>query len=341
MDSVTKQKLTADDIQRFVHDGLGPDVAVTGHDEFTDGYYNAAHAVTLADGRQVVLKVAPLPGVRVLRYEFDLMRTEIEFYERAAAAGVPLPRLWHADPEAGVMIMERLGGVSFEVARAEMSAAELLQIRRRIGEVSALITRVRGELFGYPRRDGRTRRGSWRESFLEIIADILADATELERDVTRPVSEVLAVFERHGELLDEVTEPVLVHFDLWDGNVFVKQDGDGWMVDGFIDGERALYGDPIAELVSMITFIKAEEEVAAVIDGYLGRPLTAREELRLCLYRCYLWLILVVEPGVRGYPAEFEEQLLGWVLPLLTADLARLDEAADQQEQQRLSAPKA
>ena len=327
MDSVTKQKLTADDIRRFVHDGLGPGVAVTGHDEFTDGYYNAAHGVTLADGRQVVLKVAPLPDVRVLRYEFDLMRTEIEFYERAEAAGVPLPRLWHADPEAGVMIMERLGGVSFEVAKAEMSAAELLQIRRRIGEVSALITRVRGEVFGYPRRDGRTRRGSWRESFLEIIADILADAAELKRELTRPASEVLATIERHGPLLDEVTEPVLVHFDLWDGNVFVRRDADGWTVEGFIDGERAFYGDPIAELVSLISFI-GPEEAAAVVDGYLGRPLSEREQLRLCLYRTYLWLILVVEPGVRGYPAEFEEQLLGWVLPLLTADLARLDEAA-------------
>jgi aminoglycoside phosphotransferase (APT) family kinase protein len=327
MDSVTKRKLTAADIRRFIHDGLGAEVVVTGHDEFTDGYYNAAHGVTLADGRQVVLKVAPEADVRVLRYEFELMRTEIEFFERAAGVGVPMPRLWHADPQSGVMIMERLDGVSFSEAKKEMSPAELKDVRRRIGELSALINRVPGELFGYPRRDGRTRSGSWRESFLAIIADILDDAAEFERDLTRPVSEVRALFEQHGPRLDEVTGPVLVHFDLWDGNVFVRSTPQGWEVDGFIDGERAFYGDPLAELVSLISFV-GPEEADAVVDGYLGRPLTEAEQVRLCLYRTYLWLILAVEPAVRQYSAEFEKELLGWVLPLLAADLERLESAA-------------
>jgi Ser/Thr protein kinase RdoA (MazF antagonist) len=124
-----------------------------------------------------------------------------------------------------------------------------------------------------------------------------------------------------------VTEPVLVHFDLWDGNVFVRRCADSWEIDGFIDGERAFYGDPLAELVSLISFI-GPEEAEAVVDGYLGRPLTDAEQLRLCLYRTYLWLILAVEPAVRQYPADVEKEMLGWVLPQLAADLERLEASA-------------
>lgn len=329
MDSVTRRALGPDDIRAYIRGGLGDDAEVIAHEEFTDGFYNAAHGVRLADGRELVLKVAPPPDVKVLTYEFDIMRTEIEFFARAEPAGVPVPRLWHADADGGVIIMERLDGVSFAKAKEEMSAEELIAIRTEIGRLSARITGVPGELFGYPRRDGRTRAKSWRESFLQMIADILADGQELASVLPRTASEITAALERHAPLLDEVSEPMLVHFDLWDGNVFVRRGERGWEVVGFIDGERAFYGDPIAELVSMVAFCGADEG-AAVVDGFLGRPLTAAEELRLCMYRTYLWLILLVEIGVRHYPADTAQGIVDWATPLLVADLARLDDAAAQ-----------
>lgn len=326
MESVTKPRLDGDDIARLIRLGLGDGVEVVEHTEFTDGYFNAAHGVRLADGRDVVLKVAPAAGLKLLRYEVDLMRTEIEFFQRAAAAGVPLPKLWYADPGSGIMIMERFGGVSFELAKKDMSDADRLRVRHEIGRWSKRITGVPGELFGYPRADGRTREGAWSDAFLAMIADILADAAELDRKLPRTVSEVAEAFERHRASLDAVAEPRLIHYDLWDGNVFVRQEADGWHVEGFIDGERAFYGDPIAELVSLISFIP-DDEAGAVVDGFLGRALTDGEELRLAMYRAYLWLILLCEAPVRQYPPEFEAELHGWVTGRLVADLAAMDAA--------------
>jgi aminoglycoside phosphotransferase (APT) family kinase protein len=330
MESITKPRLDGDDIARLIRLGLGDGVEVVEHTEFTDGYFNAAHGVRLGDGREVVLKVAPAAGLKLLRYEVDLMRTEIEFFERAYGAGVPLPKLWYADPAAGIMIMDRLGGISLELAKNDMGDADRLRVRHEIGRWSRRITEVPGELFGYPRRDGRTRRRAWSDAFLAMIADILADAAELERVLPRAVSEVARAFERHRASLDEVTEPRLIHYDLWDGNVFVRRTsdgrGDGWQVEGFIDGERAFYGDPIAELVSLISFIP-DDEAAAVVDGFLERALTPGEQLRLAIYRSYLWLILLCEAPTRRYPPEFEAELHGWVTERLVADLAWMDAA--------------
>ncbi|MFC7761654.1 phosphotransferase family protein [Catellatospora bangladeshensis] len=238
-------------------------------------------------------------------------------------AGVPLPRMWHADPERGVMVMERLRGVSFEQAKKTMDPAHVLEIRRELGRISAAITAVPGERFGYPRRDGRTRSGSWRESFLQYIEDILGDATGSDRPLPRPAAEIRELVHRHAPLLDEVTAPALVHFDLWDGNVFVVADGDGWRVEGIIDGERAFYGDPVAELVSLVSFVP-EAEAAAVLDGFLGRALTPSEQIRLWLYRSYLWLILIAETAVRGYPEKENAELMAFATGMLSSDLAEL-----------------
>lgn len=327
MESVTKPKLDGTEIARLIRLGLGDTAEVVEHIEFTDGYFNAAHGVRLGDGRDVVLKVAPPAGLKLLRYEVDLMRTEIEFFQRASSAGVPLPRLWYADPHSGVMIMDRLTGISLELAKKDMPDADLLRVRHEIGRWSRRITEVTGDLFGYPRLDGRTRRSGWTEAFLEMIADILADAADMDRTLPRTVSEVAAAFERHGARLAAVAEPRLVHYDLWDGNVFVRQEAGGWHVEGFIDGERAFYGDPLAELVSLISFLPADE-AAAVVDGFLGRALTVDEEVRLAMYRSYLWLILLCEAPTRQYPPEFEAELHRWVTERLVADLSFMDSAA-------------
>ncbi|MEV0459940.1 phosphotransferase family protein [Catellatospora methionotrophica] len=326
MRSITKPVLSDADITRLIRQGLGDDVVVTEHEEFTDGFFNAAHAVRLSDGREVVLKVAPKKGLTMLTYEVDLMHAEIEFFQRAATAGLPLPRMWHADADTGVMVMERLRGTSLEQAKHTMAAEHLLAVRHELGRIGAAITTVTGAHFGYPRRDGRTRSVSWRASFLCFIDDILADATATDRPLPRPAARIRELVLRHAPLLDAVTVPALVHYDLWDGNVFVLPDGDGWRVEGIIDGERAFYGDPLAELVSLTSFAP-QDQAAAVVDGFLGRALHPDEEIRLAMYRVYLWLILVAETAVRGYPEQENAELLAWSSERLAKDLGALDGA--------------
>jgi hypothetical protein len=46
--------------------------------ELKDGLYNAAYRIELEDGQTAILKVAPSDHVRVLRYEKEIMRAEVE-----------------------------------------------------------------------------------------------------------------------------------------------------------------------------------------------------------------------------------------------------------------------
>ena len=105
--------------------------------------------------------------------------------------------------------------------------------------------------------------------------------------------------------LDTVEVPVLTHFDLWAGNVFVARSAGTARLEALIDGERAFWGDPLAELASTALFANPAKDFD-FLDGYAqaaGEPLVLddRARLRLTLYRTYLYLIMTVEAAPRGY----------------------------------------
>ncbi|NEE00678.1 phosphotransferase family protein [Phytoactinopolyspora halotolerans] len=320
MDSRTKRRLPAAELVELVKraTGMGADVA----SEFTDGYFNAVYAVTLDDGRDAVLKIAPDPAVTLLRYEVDLMHAEWEFFARAAEVGVPVPGVIAADPDEGYLLLERLTGTSLESTKRSMTAAQLETVRRELGELCSRLGRATGPVFGYPRRDGHSQSDRWRTSFLTMVDDILTDAVEYQRELPAPAGTVRRLIAQRADVLDEVTTPVLVHFDLWDGNVFVVPDGDGYRVEGVIDGERAFYGDPIAELTSLAIYTDPAQ-MPGLLDGFLGRPLTGSESTRLRLYRIYLYLIMVTEGATRDYPDEYEP-IRRFTLQHLDTELGRL-----------------
>ncbi len=81
MYSLSKTPVSAASAQDIVAHHLGSSARVQSFTELTDGYFNAAYRVELADGLVFVLKVAPPADVRVLRYERDIMIIEC-YYRR-------------------------------------------------------------------------------------------------------------------------------------------------------------------------------------------------------------------------------------------------------------------
>src|SRR4051812_34337246 len=78
-----------------------PAARIAGLTPLPGGTYNTLHTVELTDGARLVLKVPPPPAVPKLRYERELLRGEALVYESASAAGVPAPRVVHAEYDDG------------------------------------------------------------------------------------------------------------------------------------------------------------------------------------------------------------------------------------------------
>ena len=89
MESMTKNRQDKAVLGRMVEKVFAP-VEMTGYQELTEGYYNVAYALTLSDGREVILKVAPRPDVRIMSYERNIMRSEVDAMLLQTASGMPI-----------------------------------------------------------------------------------------------------------------------------------------------------------------------------------------------------------------------------------------------------------
>lgn len=65
--------------------------------ELSGGGFAAVWRAILADGRDVVVKIGPAAGARLLRYERGLIAAEAAYFRtvRAGAPGVPVPEMLH------------------------------------------------------------------------------------------------------------------------------------------------------------------------------------------------------------------------------------------------------
>ena len=322
---MTKRDLTRDDLQTVLRCAFGEDGEIAETQEFTDGWFAAVHGVRLVNGQEVVVKASPPADLPMLRYEVDLPHIEREFYRLAGAAGVPVPAVRYSDADGGYLITDWLRGTSLRILAPGMAPESLKALRKDIAAMLARLHSVTSPWFGYLRRDGHTHASTWRESFLIMIEDIVADAIDLRQELPAPAATIEKVIRRNADVLDEVTVPALIHYDLWDGNIFVRPMNGGHVVEGVIDGERAFFGDPIADFV-VLNGLEDERYAASIMEGYWGeaRQWTESERARLRLYTMYLDIIMLTEGAVRQFDPAEHDDILRWATGRLAANLAEL-----------------
>ncbi len=298
----SKSRAQIETLARRAFDGLGLAAGEPALRELKDGWFNAAYALVLADGREVILKIAPPPGAEVMGYERDLMATEVATMRRVRAnPAVPVPAvLFHDDSreicDSPWFVMERIAGDVLDHVRKALAPDVAAAIDRELGAILRELNGLRGEWFGYPGNPA-LRASTWRAAFVAIVESVLADAARKDVEFAWPVARIRAIVDAHAPSLDEVREPHLVHWDSWDSNVFVS----GGRVRGLIDFERALWADPLMEaLFRGLTW----SGVTDAMRGY-GKDTFTDDELRRCwLYTLHLGLVMETECAYRAYPGD-------------------------------------
>lgn len=288
--------------------GIDP-ATVTSSDEVAEGTFNTVYRIGLPD-EDLMLKVSPDPAAPVLSYEQSLIRTEAAFY-RAALGKAPVPEVMYAGDD--FLLMTALPGTTWLSQTKAITGDERARLRRELGGILASLHTVTGTGFGYPQK-GLTE--TWSAAFLSMIDDVLGDAARFDVQLPRPAEAVRQLVLDRVDLLDGVRTPHLIHFDLWDGNILVE----GGQITGLVDGERAFWGDPVAEFVSLSLFGTVDD---ALLAGY-GGSLDDDARQKLSLYRVYLYLIMFVEGTPRGYEGPEHEQMSRLVRRHLFAELDAL-----------------
>lgn len=301
MESSTKRKLTEAEWSAIAQKAFGQ--AAIAAVELTDGWANAAYLVTLEGGKQVIVKVAPPAGTKLMSYEQGLMTAEVEVLQLVKKAGtVPVPAVYAHDVSESIVdceyfIMEKLEGEPYNKVKGSLTEEQHKRIDYELGVYNRQLNDIRGDRFGlYAAAEGSVI--TWRETFMNLLLGVLADGEREGVILPADYAAVRKEASRRAVALDEIVEPRLIHWDLWDGNVFIK---DG-KVSGIIDFERALWGDPLME-----HYFSHFNLSPGFLEGYGIKELSPAQLRRRALYDLYLDLILRIECPFRQY--ENQEHL--------------------------------
>jgi len=322
MKSLSKTPLDLETAQKIAHHHLGSHAQIGAFEELTDGMYNSAYLLELRDGQKKVLKIAPPDACRVLRYERNIMQAEVEVLRLVRAhTEMPVPGVLCYDTSRALIqndyyIMEFVPGIAYHKLRPQLSPAEQGAIDRQTGIYLRQLNAIHGTGFGPFAFPGQLVP-TWREAFDRLLKDILADGQDFPVELPLPYDEIYARLAARYSSLDEVQIACLVHWDLWDGNIFV--DPETKRITGVIDFERALWADPLME----VNF-GAFGENPAFLAGYGLEMLdTPARQCRRTLYNIYLFLIMVIECYYRHYEDNGQEM---WAREQLCQQLERLEQ---------------
>jgi aminoglycoside phosphotransferase (APT) family kinase protein len=308
MESKTKNKKSRAQIERMAErafGGLGLAPQDDAVNELKLGWFNAAYEVRLADGRAVILKIAPPPAAEVMQYEKNIMATEVAAMRRVRQnPAIPVPEIFYYDNhhdlcDSDYFFMEKVEGDTLEHVIAALAPDVRAGIERQIGAIIREINGFGGVYFGY---DGNPalRGTTWRATFGVLMEALLADAARKGASFDFGYDELRAAVNKHAAALDEVTTPCLVHWDAWNPNFFVR---DG-KVTGIIDFERALWAEPLMEAQFRQFRQFGVDGVSESMRGYGKTEFTFAEEQRSRLYALHLTLTMNVECYYRNYDTD-------------------------------------
>jgi aminoglycoside phosphotransferase (APT) family kinase protein len=317
MESQTKNRKTRPQIEAMAARAFAGMALADGDDavfELKDGWFNASYSVRLADGREVILKIAPPQGAEVMLYEKNIMATEVASMRLVRKnPAIPVPEIYFLDDahdlcDSDYFFMEKIHGDNLEHVKTSLPAETLEAIERRIGEIIREINGFPGTYFGY---DGNPdlRANTWKEAFVKIVDSVLEDGSQKNVVYDYSYDELRAAVLKHAPALEEISTPCLVHWDAWDPNFFVK---DG-RITGIIDFERALWAEPLME--AQFRLLSFGAGVTNSMRGYGKTSFTFAEEQRNHLYSLHLALVMNTECYYRNYDTDsvynISRQLMG------------------------------
>ena len=213
--AITKNTQTPAQLEAIVAEAF-PGLTLTAARELTEGMCNAAYRLTLSDGREVILKIAPAGGAGLLRNEIRMMCAEVAAMGLVRSHGAArVAEVYRHDDSCRVcsseyFLMEALPGQSLFALRDSLPSAQVAELHREIGQLSRRVSGIRGEAFGML-GDRSHRFARLYDFFAYLLGNVLSDAAAKQVDTAVPAETILQALARDAACFDEVTAPSLIH----------------------------------------------------------------------------------------------------------------------------------
>lgn len=304
---ITKCIQTKENIMRMAKAAF-PQRGMPQIEELTEGMCNVAYRLTYEDGFRTILKISSPILTGFMTNECHLMDAEVKAMELAAQLpGIKVASIYTYDTtrslcEGDYFFMECLEGTSWISIVDSLEEEVNSKLRVEVGQLQKQIATITNSTFGLL-GDADHQFNKLYDFICFLINNVLTDAEKRNVVIGTSKKEILEALERDKLFFESVRTPTLVHWDMWEGNIFVK---DG-RVSGIIDWERAMWGEPY-----MDDRFREHNRHSDFLKGFGIYELSEEELRRICWYDALLYLTMMTEATYREYEDDGQYQ---WIKP--------------------------
>lgn len=313
MHSRTKARVTHEQILEMINVANIKDFLR--YEELTGGEFNVAYMI-YTKGGNFILKIGPHKGTITLTHEKGIMDVELWVYDQLRKnTDIKIPQIIHSGYEVignHWFIMSELPGKL--LCDANLNYEQMYHWQYEFGQALAQIHNIKNDKYGYMQVG---LHNSWKDAYYDMIFTLIEDADK-QGNMLPELSQILRFIRKWEPALDDVKTPRLVHYDLFNNNVFIDDNGN---FAGLIDTERSFFGDYYADFFA-IDFLGYLKDNKGLIDGYNSAAeekieFTPHARARVALARLLLGLIMFTEGTTRlalSDPQHWARKHLGAVI---------------------------
>ncbi len=292
---ITKNRQSDSVINEMIKKAF-PSKTVAAIKELTEGMCNVTYNITFSDGEECILKIAAKDTTGNTSNEICLMAAEVKAMQLVREhCSFKVAEVFSYDRSKSIcdgdyFFMEKLPGDNYSFIKETLSDETNRNLAREIGGISRQLCSITNPQFGFL---GDEKRYDHLADFVRtMLSNLISDGQKKNVDLGCDPNLLLEEFDKEKHIFDEVSSASLVHWDMWEGNVFVKDNH----VAGIIDWERAMWGEPF-----MDDRFRSHNRSSAFLEGFGKTDFTETELKRLRWYDIILYLTMMIEVFYRGF----------------------------------------
>jgi aminoglycoside phosphotransferase (APT) family kinase protein len=291
-----QQPISVDIIQALCVRAFGSQTVIHAIRELGTGSINNTYLLTLHDLPQLILRVAPPSNhPQAFMHEDLLLRQEYQMQPFFAPVAPLMPQTVMADfthqlLDRDYLFQTYIRGTPWSDLHDRLTTEQQTALYRQLGTITRQIHAVTGQAFG---ARGETFR-TWSEMIISGLERVVAMQEQYQFD-SQDVRAVLAIAQTYVPILDAITQPYLLHGDLWHQNLLV-----GWVsanpqIVGVLDTGFALWGDAPYDWTLIRLSLSPPTESASFWDTYGQLDLSVDAQFRTRIYQARSLGVSLVE----------------------------------------------
>ncbi len=244
-----QQPIALDAIVAMCKRAFGSRIRIESVRELGGGGFNSVYLITLHKNKRVVLRVAPKQGTHISSHEQMLMHNEQCMQPYFAPVAHLMPRTLMVDFTRQIIDRDYLfqtfmEGEQWASVQDQLTEDDKRVLLGQLGGITKQIHTVKGSAFGSPCLGSQS--SLWSDIVLQRLHQCIEGVETYKLDATS-IKDIIEIAQTHKALLDQITQPYLLHGDLWRVNILLKCRKSGPRIVAILDSDGASWGDPMAD----------------------------------------------------------------------------------------------